>query len=142
MATRFDELGAVFSSDGRWIAYQSDESGRYEIYVRRFPAQAGAGRQLVSASGGIWPRWSRDGRELYFVDLTGAMMTTSVKPSGDALVVAAPTLLFKGKFRALDPRIHPQYDVDRQGRFLIVTLTEGTRPSPITIILNWAPPER
>jgi len=142
LATKFDERGAVFSPDGRWMAYQSDESGRYEIYVRRFPARAEGGRQPVSTTGGIWPRWSRDGRELFYVDLTGAVMAAVVQSSGDTLGVAAPSLLFKAKFRALDPRIHPQYDVDRQGRFLIVSAAEGSRPSPITIILNWSPPTR
>ena len=142
IATQFDERGAQFSPDGRWMAYQSDESGKPEVYVRRFPAQAGAGRQLVSTGGGIWPRWSRDGRELYYVDPTGTVMSATVATSGDALHVAAPVMLFKGTFRTLDTRIHAQYDVDRKGHFLMVTETRAPSASPITMILNWTPPTR
>ena len=140
VATRSDERGAQFSPDGRWIAYQSDESGRYEIYVRRFPLEAGSGRQPVSTAGGIWPRWSRNGGDLYYVDPAGAVMASAVTPSGDTLQFAAPAMLFKGAFSSLDPRIHAQYDVDRSGRFLVVTAARTRDLAPITIILNWSPP--
>ena len=142
LASPSDERGAQFSPDGHWIVYQSDESGRPEIYVRRFPPQAGSGRQLVSTAGGIWPRWSRDGRELYYVDPGGAMMAAGVTFTAQAIRVGAPAMLFQGAFRTQDARIHPQYDVDRNGRFLIVAGASATRVSPITIILNWTPSSR
>ena len=139
VSTGADERNGLFSPDGRWMAYQSDESGRNEIYVRRFPAQAGAGRQQVSIAGGVWPRWSRDGRELYYVDPSGAMMVMAVTRTGDALGFAAPVILFKAVFPTVDSRIHAQYDVDRRGRFLMVTAPDGTPLAPIRIILNWKP---
>jgi hypothetical protein len=89
-ASRSDERGAQFSPDGRWIAYQSDESGKYEVYVRRFPEQSGSGRQLVSTAGGIWPRWSANGAELYYVDSAGAVMASLVRSNGEGLQFAAP----------------------------------------------------
>ena len=65
LQTDANELWGQFSPDGRWVAYQSNETGRYEIYVRAFPAPGGA--VPVSTAGGVYPRWSRDGKELYFI---------------------------------------------------------------------------
>ena len=64
LSTPFNELNSDLSPDGRWIAYQSDESGRFEVYVRPYPDVNG-GRWQVSATGGTRPLWGRDGRELY-----------------------------------------------------------------------------
>src|SRR5204863_116238 len=64
LRTPFNETMAVIAPDGRWLAYQSNESGRYEVYVQPFP---GGGRPIpISTGGGVFPRWSSDGRELYF----------------------------------------------------------------------------
>ena len=80
LATDFDERSGQFSPDGRWVAYESNESGRYEIYVRGFP-QTG-GKWLVSVAGGTQPRWRRDGREIYYVAPDNKLMAVEVKPSG------------------------------------------------------------
>jgi serine/threonine-protein kinase len=90
--TPFDERNANFSPDGRWIAYQSDESGRFEIYVRPFP-RVGDGRWLVSASGGTRPLWGRDGRELFFLDLSQRMSVVTVEYR-PALRFSRPQSLF------------------------------------------------
>ena len=67
LQTRFQERQAKFSPDGRFLAYCSDESGEYEVYVRTFPD--GGGKQKVSRNGGTQPRWSRDGTELFYVEV-------------------------------------------------------------------------
>lgn len=95
----------MFSPDGRWVAYMSDESGRDEIYIRPFvePAASGAapdaaaaagGQWQVSAAGGIFPRWRADGRELYFIDPNGEMMAAPTAATGTTREPGAPVALF------------------------------------------------
>jgi len=72
METEFTERNAALSPDGRWIAYESDESGQYEVYVRPFPDVNG-GRWQVSSGGGAWPLWSPDGQELFYAGSEGMM---------------------------------------------------------------------
>src|SRR5207248_11172645 len=74
--TQFDEIQGQFSPDGQWIAYASNESGRYEIYIRSFAA-AGTKRQ-VSTGGGLQPRWRRDGKELFYVAPDHRMMAVAI----------------------------------------------------------------
>ena len=85
--SRFNERLAVFSPDGRWVAYQSDESGRYEIYVQAFRGR-GARRQ-ISTKGGELPRWSRDGRQLFY-RIDQLLMSAAVRIDGDELQVGVP----------------------------------------------------
>jgi serine/threonine-protein kinase len=84
--TLFDETWARFSPDGRWIAYMSNESGRWEIYAR--PSSGDGSRVRVSASGGVWPCWSLDGRTIYF-SANGRTMASALKTSPE-LIAAAP----------------------------------------------------
>ena len=135
LQTRFNELNADISQDGRWLAYESDESGAPNVYVRPFP-DVNAGRWQVSASGGRAPRWSRDGQELYFLGLDGAMMTARVEGAG-AFVSHAPTRLFDHRnFVGAASSIGRTYDVSPDGsRFLMF------KPAPaphISVVLNWA----
>ena len=95
LATDFDERRGQFSPDGRWVAYKSNESGRYEIYVRGFPGAGG--KWKVSVAGGTQPRWRRDGREIYYVAPDNKLMAVEVKPSGAALEVGSPKELFAVK---------------------------------------------
>src|SRR4030095_9293979 len=75
--TEFNETNAQFSPDGRWIAYQSDESGRVEIYVQPFP---GPGRKVrISVSGGVQARWRRDGKELFYLGSDNRLMAVPVQ---------------------------------------------------------------
>ena len=83
LRTEFDEGQGYFSPDGRWVAYYSDESGRYEIYVRPFSAGSPGSLQRRPqvagfAAGGVEPRWRADGRELYYVALDGKLMAVEV----------------------------------------------------------------
>src|SRR4029453_7816441 len=92
----------AFSPDGRWVAYESNESGRNEIYIRPFvpPTPTGKApvpaevRWQVSTAGGIYPRWRPDGKELYYLNPAGAMMAAPITITGATLEPGAPTALF------------------------------------------------
>jgi dipeptidyl aminopeptidase/acylaminoacyl peptidase len=139
--TGFDEQGGQFSPDGHWIAYQSDESGRAEIYVQRFPDRGN--KWQISTNGGSQVRWRRDGRELFYVALDGRLMAVAIGISSNAQApdVGTPVALFVpplgGAVQQGDAR--HQYMVASDGqRFLVATVTEEAN-SPITVILNWKP---
>src|SRR5260370_36422570 len=92
LQTSFDEGGGVFSPDGKWVAYQSNESGRLEIYVRSFsPAAAAAGgKWQVSNQGGTAPRWRGDGKELFYLGRNSKRMAAGLRTTATRLETAAP----------------------------------------------------
>jgi serine/threonine protein kinase/Tol biopolymer transport system component len=147
LKTPFREAYGVFSPDGRWVAYHSNETGQPEIYVRPFvpPGQAATaadanGGQPVSTTGGVYAAWRSDGKELYFLNPAGAMMAVSITVNGNRLTTGAPIVLFPthvvgGGQDLPQPR---QYDVTADGRFLINTMLDST-PAPITLLQNWRP---
>ena len=96
--TMFDEQNAEVSPDGRWVAYQSNESGEYEVYVRPFP-QVDGGRWQVSTGGGARPAWARNGRELFYLVGSGRMMAVPIQP-GATFAAGNPQLLFDGRYVA------------------------------------------
>ncbi len=137
--TNFEEQIGQFSPDGNWIAYQSDESGRVEIYVQPFPGPGN--NRLVSTNGGTQVRWRRDGKELFYVALDGRLMSAGFASSAGGPEVGTPVTLFAprlgGAVQQGDYR--HQYMVSSDGqRFLVATVTEEAS-SPITVILNWQP---
>jgi serine/threonine protein kinase len=142
LETDANELWGQVSPDGRWMAYQSNDTGRYEIYVRPFPAPGGA--IPISTGGGVYPRWSRDGKELYFIAPDAKMMAVSTHATAATLEAGAPATLFQtrrlGGGLNVIGRSH-QYDVTRDGRFLINVDVESSAP-PITLLLNWKPEQR
>jgi hypothetical protein len=135
VSTPFDEQQGVFSPDGRWVAYQSDESGRYEIYVRPFPGPGGQAQ--ASAGGGHSPRWRADGKELYYLAPDLRLMAAKVSAQGTGFTAATPESLFPTHINQATNR--PQYDVARDGRFLILTDLPDTSAEPIHLLLNWRP---
>jgi eukaryotic-like serine/threonine-protein kinase len=139
LRTGANELWGQFSPDGRWMAYQSNETGRYEIYVRPFPA--GGGPIPISTAGGVYPRWSRDGQELYFIAPDAKLMAVPIRATATLLEAGAPAALFQtrrlGGGSNVISRSH-QYDVARDGRFLINVDTQSSAP-PITLLINWKP---
>jgi serine/threonine protein kinase len=138
--SQFDEQNPQLSPDGRWLAYTSDETGDYEIYVQSFSADGklGADKKRVSTAGGKLPVWRRDGSELFFIAADGQMMASSVQTSGTEFQFAAPRPLFKTRTLALEGAIFREYDVSPDGqRFLIGTLVGDTKAQPPTVILNW-----
>jgi Tol biopolymer transport system component len=135
----FDEQNPQLSPDGRWLAYTSDETGNYEVYVKSFSADGklGADKKLVSSKGGRLPIWRRDGGELFFIASDATMMAASVKTGGAEFQFDVPKPLFKTRTLSLEGAIFHEYDVSPDGqRFLIGTLIDTKAPPP-TVILNW-----
>ena len=143
LESRFDEIQGQFSPDGRWLAYASNESGRYEIYIRTFP-EAG-GKWQVSAAGGVQPRWRRDGRELYYVAPDTRLMAvpTRLTPETHTLEAVTPAALFPtrlaagGNIAGTGFLSRAQYAVAPDGRFLMNIAADEAVASPITVVLNW-----
>jgi hypothetical protein len=134
----YSEANGVFSPDGRWVAYQSDESGRFEIYVRPFPDASGS-QSKVSSEGGRFARWSPDGKELYYLSAAGVLMAVRVNITGADFHYETPKVRFRTRIDAIFlVDIFHNYDVSQDGRFLMYVPPEGAR-SPITVILNWSP---
>jgi serine/threonine protein kinase/Tol biopolymer transport system component len=148
LRTPFREGYAAFSPDGRWVAYESNESGRNEIYVRAFvppgaastPRAAAGGQWQVSTEGGIYPRWAPDGRELYYLNPAGALMAAPISGAGATFAPGAPIVLFPTRIvgGGEDAAQGRQYDIARDGRFLINTELDGPT-APITLLQNWNP---
>ena len=125
-----EALGQV-SRDGRYVAYMSDESGRFEIYVTTFP-EAG-GRWQVSQSGGREPRWSPDGRELFFFAPDNRLMAAQVRSDGAGFEVGSIRPLFQSRRMGLEFR----YSVAKDGKRFLVNGGLPQDPSPITLVTNW-----
>ena len=137
LSTPFDERNGAFSPDGKWVAYQSNESGRNEINVRPFPGPGGAWQ--ISAGGGSFPRWRTDGQELYYVAPGNQLMAAAIRAQGASITPGQPVALFTANF--LRASSLPPYDVARDGRFLaIVELNDAATP-PITLLQNWQAPK-
>jgi hypothetical protein len=132
--TEADEIAGTLSPDGRWLAFASDVSGRYEIWVQSFPD--GGSKRQVSTGGGNHPRWRRDGRELFYYAGDGKMMVTPVR-SGESFEVGAAVPLFE--FRAGSLQYFAPYAVTADGqRFLINAVVETEPNAPLTVVVNWA----
>src|SRR3989441_92188 len=135
----FDEQNPQLSPNGRWLAYPSDETGNYEIYVQSFSADGKLGndKKRVSTSGGKLPVWRRDGSELFFVAPDGQMMSSAVKTGGTEFGFSAPKALLKTRMLGFVTGFH-EFDVSPDGqRFLIGTLIGEPKAPPPTVILNW-----
>ena len=134
LQTPSNEYGAVFSIDGEWLAYVSDESGRDEIYVQRYPG--GEGKQQVSQDGGVHPAWAPDGRRLFYRsgrDIMSVSITTT--PSFTA---GNPSRLLSVPFDDGTVASVPNYDVAPDGSGFVILHTEDVRPpTQIHVILNW-----
>ena len=130
--TTFSESNGQISPDTRWLAFQSNESGRFEIYIDGFPEPRG--RVRISTGGGVLPEWSSDGRELFFVSDDSMLMSVSLKPGPVSLQPSAPHALFP--LLVIDTDVSP-YDVtpDRE-RFLVLEAAEHAT-QPLTVIANW-----
>jgi serine/threonine protein kinase len=126
----FSTVEPKLSPDGRWLAYQSSESGRPEVYVQSFPTPAG--KFQISTAGAYSPRWSRDGKEIFYLSIDRKMMAVDVK-AGAAFEPGTPKALFQTRALRFSP-----YDVSPNGRrFLIASYPEESAGAPLTVVLNW-----
>jgi len=115
------------SPDSRWMLYQSNESGRLEVYV--VPFGGGRGKWQISNSGGIWPRWRRDGREIFFSTLDGVLTSVPVTDAGGQLQVGAARPLFRLPASA--------YDIAPDGQKFLLNVVGDQNTKPITLVTNW-----
>ena len=138
----FDELQGQFSPNGRWVAYQSNESGRFDIYARPFSGPGGPWQ--VSTTGGVSPRWRADGKELFYVAPDGNLMAVPIVAQETTFEAGTPTPLFHARIvnygTGTITSLRSQYDVAPDGRFLMNVATDDSAPLPITVIVNWKPP--
>ena len=123
--------GGKLSPNGKWLAYVSNESNRNEVYVQSFPEHAG--KWQVSIDGGTEPVWSRDGRELYFMSADSKMMAVKINTAGGKFQASVPQALFDVR---LAPN-NPNFDVSKDGRFLIPTYVIAQENATMTVVLNW-----
>ena len=134
----FLRAGAVYAPDAPWVAFESDHSGRLEVYVQPYPGPGPV--TPVSIGGGLRPTWARDGSALFYRQLTGQMMAVSFEPGDPMPVIGSPTGVFEGRYFSFGPAGWPagtrQYDVSRDGRFLMMRQF-GETPSQINVVLNW-----
>ena len=142
LTTRFHETGAQFSLDGQWIAYQSNASGRPEIYVQPFSVPPRVSHAVpVSNGGGVQARWGADGKELFYLAPDNWLMrvSTNLDARTGKVDVGTPVRLFETHVAGPQFDSSRQYMVSKDGqRFLIDTAKEVSLP--ITVVLNWQPP--
>ena len=135
--TVYAEGFATISPDGKWLAYQSDQSGRNEVYVQSFDGLNNDTRRrwMVSKGGGL-PRWRSDGGELFYMTTDGRIMSVSIHPGSDGGIEAGqPQTLFQTR---PVPKTWNLYDVTPDGqRFLVNIPLEWTSAAPITVVTNW-----
>ena len=134
-ATQFDEMQPQISRDGKWLAYTSDESGNYEIYVRAMVENAG--HTLVSAGGGTEPIWSRDGNRLFYRNGAKMMAATVVRTPGFS--VTERKTLFEGNFSLSPP--HANYDVAPDGKGFVMT-APTEQSSQVVVVQHWMSEQR
>ena len=119
------------------MAYTSNESGAYEVYVQSFPA--GGGKWQISTGGGVQPRWRHDGRELFYLAPDNKLMSVAVR-AGATFEAGTPETLFQTRTYGLPPATNysQQYDVTPDGqRFLLNVDVSEVNAVPITVVLDW-----
>ena len=133
--TKHEEGNSRFSPDGRWIAYDSNESGQFEVYVAAFP---GPGSKIqVSTTGGTEPRWRADGKELYYFARDNRLTAVEITTDGSAFDLGKSVPLFQAREVWL-PGTSTRYDVSKDGqRFLVFAPVAETSPATISLIINW-----
>jgi Tol biopolymer transport system component len=130
--TTSTEIDGRFSPDGKWIAYSSEDSGRFEVYVAPFPRSGG---RQISLAGGSEPHWRRDGRELFYLAADRKVMSVAVISPG---VFGVPQPLFQTDALFPGSVYHMNFDVNGDGtRFLVSNPVAGAGLSPITVVVNW-----
>jgi eukaryotic-like serine/threonine-protein kinase len=119
------------SPDGRWVAYTSDESGQWEIYLTTFPE--GKGKWKVSDNGGNYPAWSGNGKELFYQDITENFFVCPLAIKGSDVEIGRPRHLF----HAGTPGIGLPFDVSLDGKRLLVNHADEETQAPLHLVTNW-----
>jgi hypothetical protein len=140
------DLQAVFSPDGRFFAYVSNESGRWEVYVRPYP-DALAWRRLVSTQGGRAPVWGPDGRELFYFEDLGGVVRDETSPGVRLMVVSVdtepefsprvPRELLAGEFMSMSGNFRAAYDISPDGQRFALLRPSRQAPSLLYFFINW-----
>lgn len=134
LQTDANEFGAEPSPDGRWVAYASDDSGRLEVYLR---GAEGSARTQVSRDGGLGPRWSRDGRELFFRNADGTQLLSVRVDAGPEIHSGAPTIVFSVSMATTDRE--QSYAVSPDAKQFLILHREGNPPpGEIEVTANWS----
>jgi len=140
LVTPFIKTQAKFSPDGHWVLYVSNESGTMEVYVQPFPMASG-GKWVVSNGGGSQPRWSYDGKDLFYFTPDENLMAVDVNTSNGTLQLGVSKVLFRAPVlggTGGGPGSSWRWDMSRDGkRFLMNTALDDTATSPVTVLLNW-----
>jgi serine/threonine protein kinase len=131
IATPANERAGAISPDGRWLAYISDQSGSEQVYVTSFPDARG--RWLISGSGGVEPRWSPAGNELFYRE--GDRMMRVVLEPGDAFIASPPEPLFEGTF-AFDPFGNANYDITSDGQHFLMVRGSTAQTTSLNVLLG------
>jgi dipeptidyl aminopeptidase/acylaminoacyl peptidase len=136
LKSQFTKRHAKLSPDGRWLAYASDESGKYEVYVQSFPNPTA--KWKISIQGGEGPRWRHDGKELFYLAPDEKLMAVPIRPNPTAFEFSTAVPLFEIRTNAPRAIARPEYDVSPDGqRFLVNTLVGESSDTPITVVVNW-----
>jgi Tol biopolymer transport system component len=139
LQTEFSETQARFSADGRWVAYTSNESGSFQVYVQSFPVSGG--KWQISTNGGGQPQWRGDGKELFFLGPDRKLMVVEVNGAESSLKAGVPKALFEARTIPTAPFFGfnaSYYAASGNGqRFLVSTLVGESTATPLTVVLNW-----
>ena len=137
LQTKFDERSGIVSPDGRWLAYESNRSGVFEIYVRPL-ANVGGGQSQVSTTGGTQPLWARSGKELFYVGADGALLRVPVEASGATWNAGTPMKLLERRYYTGPGRT---YDVSPDGQRFLMIKAPGTdasdAPPALIVVQHW-----
>jgi eukaryotic-like serine/threonine-protein kinase len=134
LQTQFFEANATLSADGRWLAYQSNESGKVEVYITTFPTAGG--KWQVSQDGGMEPRWRHDGAGLTFRTPDGTLMGAAVAAKGAAVEVGTPREISKIRLGEVSPRMWAFATAPQQDRFIVLR-PEKVESTPLTLVTRW-----
>ena len=127
-----NETSPVFSPDGRWMVYVSDETGRREVYVRAYPGPEG--KWQISSGGGVEPAWNRNGREVFY--RSGSKMMSVTVQTEQGFAADQPHMLFEGRYR-FAPYPTANYDVSLDGQRFLMLKPAEVPITDIHVVLNW-----
>jgi eukaryotic-like serine/threonine-protein kinase len=142
LQSEFNETQGALSPNGKWLAYTSDETGGYQVYVQPFlgrPVSGGngphsSGKWRISSDSGMQPRWRSDGKELFYVSLDRKIVSVSVK-TGPAFEAGMPAPLFASTIAV--GSILTQYDITPDGKRFLISESNERGSASVTLQLNW-----